>query len=713
MISDTVISQIVRKARKAVDDDGNQQAVIATVRGYGYRFIAEVETVATEPSSPASQRVRSGTPIGRISTTIGVVALVAIALVWLLKSDPARAPEFRTIAIAPEFRIMSSPAPEWMASGLPDMLTATLARPGQLGVAPRAAVSAQLELSDNAEHFRRQLFEQLGTSLYVEAELSGGQDEPWILQITSHHPDGRQTSFKLDGDEPMRLALLAGRQIASDVGLTASFNAEPLFDDNWLNENYFRALEALRQGDAVLAERLLATVLEYQPKHPWARLQMATALNWQGQYQKAAARLEDLVEDSQLAADQPHLHRQAANVLGVSHWYQGDLETAVEHFRIMADSGRRSGHLLDAANGELNIGMAHSTRGEFELAEQHYIEAMTLYTRASYQPGRAHVANALGIQYRRTGHPDQEAIWHEKALEIRRTLGNPRDISESLYNLGLVHADRLDWEQAERLMEEALMMARAMNDPNRALNYAANLGWHYARSGRLTAGRELLLATLDQARDIGYRHAEADSIAFLGALEMLADQPAEALEWFELALEAYAADTFSADRIVAELNRARALIEMAELDQAAIYLEQLAEAPVLSGQPGNRSQLLVLEAKIAQQRHAAEDARDLLAEAITEARRSNSQSRLLTAHLALARFQLEQNETDLALATLEALGPDAEIQPGALALHAEIAVAMGNQEAARELIDEARRRYGERWTTAKRERFNRLLADAN
>ncbi len=44
-VSDTVITQTLRRARKALDDAGDRQTVIRTVPGFGYRWVAEVEDV--------------------------------------------------------------------------------------------------------------------------------------------------------------------------------------------------------------------------------------------------------------------------------------------------------------------------------------------------------------------------------------------------------------------------------------------------------------------------------------------------------------------------------------------------------------------------------------------------------------------------------------------------------------------------------------------
>ena len=45
-VSDAQLGQVVLRARRAVDDDGNAQRVIRTIPGYGYRWVADVRVRA-------------------------------------------------------------------------------------------------------------------------------------------------------------------------------------------------------------------------------------------------------------------------------------------------------------------------------------------------------------------------------------------------------------------------------------------------------------------------------------------------------------------------------------------------------------------------------------------------------------------------------------------------------------------------------------------
>ncbi|WP_396617497.1 winged helix-turn-helix domain-containing protein [Lysobacter soli] len=61
-VSDAVITQTMRRARKALDDAGNRQAIVRTVPGFGYRWIAPVDVVdgARQASAPPPPEPEKG-----------------------------------------------------------------------------------------------------------------------------------------------------------------------------------------------------------------------------------------------------------------------------------------------------------------------------------------------------------------------------------------------------------------------------------------------------------------------------------------------------------------------------------------------------------------------------------------------------------------------------------------------------------------------------
>lgn len=69
-VSDTVITQTMRRARKALDDAGDRQTMIRTVPGFGYRWVAEVEEI--EPGAvavPAAKTTQHDDDAGAVPAT--------------------------------------------------------------------------------------------------------------------------------------------------------------------------------------------------------------------------------------------------------------------------------------------------------------------------------------------------------------------------------------------------------------------------------------------------------------------------------------------------------------------------------------------------------------------------------------------------------------------------------------------------------------------
>ena len=708
VISDSVISQTVRKARAAVGDDGERQEIIQTVRGFGYRFVANPVRTSSEP---AASRSAESSSLFRGRNVLLMLAVTALGLgIWLYEPDLAQAPELRSAAIVPGVDISATDAQPWLAEAVTDVVHSILSESPDWAVVPGSVVAAQLELADNRSSAMTELFGQLGVTHVIHGELAGG-DGQWDLVFRVLDRSGEESLIRAGGELPLKLALQTARGISATAYAQGAQELGQWLEDEWLAETYFRGIGAMRQGDADAAASLFSATLEFNPGHAWTRYQLATARSAQGRYLDAAELLEDLVYDSQLEIEQPQLHRLAANALGVTWWYRGDLATASDYFRIMADSGRAAHHLLNAANGELNLGMAYSTRGQFEQAEQHYIEAMALYSKAGYKPGRAHVANALGIQAYRKNQVEQARIWHEEALSARRSLGNQRDISESLFNLGLIAAMRGQWDESERLLEEAIMLARAVNDPARELNYASNLGYNRARTGRISEGRALLLETLERARELGYSQAEADCIKFLGLVESMAGNDQAALEFLEQALALYGPDDRGADRTAAKLAYAQTLLSLERIDESTQALDHLEESRILARQPGNRSHYLRLRAHLAGL--DGEDAiqHQLLKEAVEVSRISGDQNRVVDADSALVLFYLNTEQLDQARGVLAELPESARTRPESLLLSAELAWQEGNMLRANELMEQAREIMGERWTQTRQARLEKFRSD--
>ena len=78
IVSDSAMTRSVMKLRQSLDDSSG--SIIKTVRGYGYRFVAEVESPqeVTQPAAASSPSAPAPAPSGRGSLIPGLLVVAAM-----------------------------------------------------------------------------------------------------------------------------------------------------------------------------------------------------------------------------------------------------------------------------------------------------------------------------------------------------------------------------------------------------------------------------------------------------------------------------------------------------------------------------------------------------------------------------------------------------------------------------------------------------------
>ena len=704
VISDTVISQTVRKARKALDDDGDKQRVIATVRGYGYRFVAPLEDARPEPDRSSSVSVGAALPTEQPATTtvwafgLALCALALILSVTLYFSTPAQAPDIARIAVASSFELAEEVDPDqsWLQRSLPELLAVALARSDQLVVYPPSMVTAQG--ADGIE--RAELLARLGAEALVDGRLIRN-DGQWRLELTVHRPDGHQDVLTLVDPEPMALVLRAARRFVGSRSTTAD---EAWTDaDAWLVETFARGMAALGDGEPARAHDYFRLVVDSAPDHPWAIYQLAVTSQQTGDV-AASDRLLDELET--LIDQQPlRLTRLVANQRALNHWRRGQLDLAAEALERMLAGSEQAGHPLDTGNAHLNLAIVRSNLGQVDQAETHFLAALNHYNRIAYQPGRALVANSLGAQAWRQGRRDQADTWHRQALELRRQLGNPQHVAQSLVNLAGIEASRMNPTDAERYLEEARLIYRALAQPQHEAYVLSSLAAAHIDSGRYSSARELLERARNLSEETTSSQQAAEVEARLGVLDKLEGDLVSAIARLEQAIERYreigAIDPLIETSLVLAEVRTRA----GQLDLAEQALRRLDDAHDLADNPFAHGAWLRARALVASFRDEHAHSTALLEEALVAMRQTNRDSEVVRTAVRLGRQMLESGQEDALSELLASLPAGAEAQPDVLRLYAELAWLRGDTNTAVTRLLEVRAISGEAWREADRQRL--------
>ncbi|GEM_PF-3307812 len=175
--------------------------------------------------------------------------------------------------------------------------------------------------------------------------------------------------------------------------------------------------------------------------------------------------------------------------------------------------------------------------GQLPIAAELLLELAQRHGEAGDYASQASIWNNLGIIHADLDDIEQAEDWFRKALDAYTELGEQQLVALSLGNLAKVSQAQGNLDQARQLIDQALAMADELEEP-------MNLAQHYHVSGSIHADRgELNRALVDfedslqLSRDAGQRGEMAHTQTEKARLLVLQDQPEAAVELLLEALE--------------------------------------------------------------------------------------------------------------------------------------------------------------------------------
>lgn len=197
-VTENALTRSIGLLRRILKDDSRSPRFIETVPTVGYRFIAEVEVLASV--SEAAQRSASpdlppGLPpepppgpgrsrLGLGMGMAGVCVLVVAAVSWMASARRHRTPTIRSLAVLPLANLSGDPSQDYFADGMTDELITQLAHVPNLRVVSRTSVM----LEKNVKKPLPEIARELGVDAIVEGSTVRSGDR---VRITAQLIDGR------------------------------------------------------------------------------------------------------------------------------------------------------------------------------------------------------------------------------------------------------------------------------------------------------------------------------------------------------------------------------------------------------------------------------------------------------------------------------------------------------------------------------------------
>ncbi len=222
---DRSLGTALNKIREVLNDSAAEPRFVETLPRRGYRFIAPVTAVESdpEPPPPAADLAKVPTRSRFFHSAVGITVLllsISIGAVssrwWLPKLSGT--PPVRSIAVLPLLNLSNDPEQQFFAEGMTDELITDLAQISSLRVTSRTSVMTYLGTRKPAAQIAR----ELGVDALVEGSvLRSGSQVRITAQLINAASDRHlwARSYDRDLSDVLTVQSEVAREIAQNISL--------------------------------------------------------------------------------------------------------------------------------------------------------------------------------------------------------------------------------------------------------------------------------------------------------------------------------------------------------------------------------------------------------------------------------------------------------------------------------------------------------------
>lgn len=598
-VSDSAVSSRIKSARQALGDNGREQAVIKTVHGKGFRFVAVIDEPTHEPqttpdtlSKPGQTGPSSTTDQGSERSNRRLLLVAAAALIGLTVAllgvlwggrSNAYTDQIR-FAVLPVANATGDASLNWTELGLMSLVQHNLDRQTNTATVSAGAVMSLIDDREGSASgelvldstLRERLVRSYGASHIVLSRLSGPEgDRQLDYVVVVSGESGEQKT--LVGSDPILLA----RDMSRDLGALASGARgltsvdRSISDDPFVLEAYARGRALQLEGRAEESLNLFDVAAQQEPGNLWLRYEAALSTRMMGEAGASIEALLGLLGEAEAAGD-VEIHLAILNALGVAEMRRRNNEAAIAYLEQALPMAEARGDHDAIASVLTNLGINTRILKQYAQSERYLSRAISAYADAG-RPPSINVLNSLAVLKLDTGELVAAEPYLQDALTGTRALGNKRAEAVILHNLGDLAEMLGQWDLAEERYLASLALREEVNDglglvssrsalanlslkkgqPDRAEFFAAGL-LDVARRG--SSDEAMALGFLGEAARLRGAYLEAEDFHQQARAVFLERETRRGVLWQDLKLavtryasgDAFEAVVESLDRVVDE-----------------------------------------------------------------------------------------------------------------------------------------------------------------
>lgn len=694
IVSETALTRAIMKARRAVGDSADAQAVIRTVHGHGYQFVASLVEDAAAGRGMAST---ASALLPRVfAAAFALVLLGFIVYLW-----PAQAPDNHVqLAIMPVENHSDDSEYDWTRLGLMGFASDLVAQDYALAVtrssdAIRFAEINGLPDDESAATDLEALQRIYGTShlLLTRLEKNAG-----VLRLTYalHALDKDVQRGTMVGAEPTSLMRGLVQSVAASLGARSGTADETtiIADDPFINEAYSRGRAFALEGRCADALQLFDVVRSASDGINRAHYEWASCARILGRWQEAEAAFTGML-DALPEEPATTLRALAHHGLGTVYIRTGRGEDAEETLREGLRVAQAAGDKVAEGMILNNLAINADDRREFDVARDLLLRARLAYTEArrGILPGQ--LSSALANIEMAEGKLDLAEQHLLQALEAFRAIGDRRNEAMMLNNYGYLRRLQGRIVEAEPLHLESLAIRRDIGDRVGQGRILGMLSILYENERRYDDAKNAASEAFEIASEANDRLFMATSLAQLAQAEFSSGD-------IDAARSAYAdsgalfeeiGDTSRAAQV--DVRLARIDVQQRELQAAEQRIDSLLSRPDVPHEPAIESMELQGDIRLLEG-----EASQAIAAYRSTLQRIDDSGFVVTRKrvaLKLANLLLDEQDIESAEPLVGYLIETGE-SPDTLRVRARLAAAKGDAAGALELLETLRENFAADWS---------------
>jgi len=339
VIGEETVKQRVKLLRQSLGDSSSNPVYFESVRGRGYRMIADVIS-QPEQSDGTSEHGKKPSP-GKYGFALAIVLALSIAFAWFLFSPATVVVENRRVAVLPFSFIGASSQDDYLADGITEELITALAQMTDLRVIARTSVMRYKGTDMPVSEIGAEL--DVGTMLEGSVQRFGDELRVTVQMIdaASEEHYWAQT-FDVSLTDLPRLQVELAERVAASLAATASAAGREAIMRNATDvpeafELYLKGRAAYRQWTLQSNEAALAFYRQALVLDPEFALAIAGAANalalkaaeFGGDEQSARDAIVEANRALEINPDLPEAHK----ALGIVSFFEGRYLAAIEHYQ--------------------------------------------------------------------------------------------------------------------------------------------------------------------------------------------------------------------------------------------------------------------------------------------------------------------------------------------------------------------------------------------